>query len=379
MARPRLPLETWGELRPVKGRKTPTVRAHYRDSDGRTRLIERSGKTLAQARNHLLEALRDRQMPTYETMTSETTIEQAVKLYLDTVTGLADSTMNNYRNALKNVVVAGLGELRLRELTVPRAERFIKAIASSRGPGSAKTIRTVLNNVMGEAVRFGAVEVNPIPATTIPQSERKPIEAPSIASVNEIRRLIREHDNGLDKRGQPRYSDIADLIDLYAATGARTGELLALTWADVTLDGDKATVSISKTLVVGTDNKLKVQDQPKTSRGIRTLKLPEATAGMLTRRRVNAYNDIVFPSSHGTYRWPHNLRRIWREALEGTQYETWTPRDFRKAVATLINDEMGAEAARDQLGHTSTKVTTGHYIQPSHQGPDATDVLKKLV
>jgi len=69
---------------------------------------------------------------------------------------------------------------------------------------------------------------------------------------------------------------------------------------------------------------------------------------------------------------------LWREALEGTVYSGWTPRDFRKAVATLVRDNMGVEAARDQLGHTNESVTLGHYIQPTHEGPDATSVLDML-
>ena len=379
MPRPQLPLETWGKLTRLTVNGKPAARASYRDSDGITRRIQRLGRTHAHAERLLLEALRARLAPTFEDLTAESTVTQAIKSYLDTATHLSESTINVYSNATKSIVATGFGSVLLREVTVPRVERFLKSVTANNGPSQAKTVRTILNNALTEAVRLGALPFNPVAATTVPQSEKKPIKAPSLMAVREIRALIRQHDEGTGERGQVRMSDIADLVDLYAATGARTSELLALVWSDIDLNSSPARLTINKTLVVGTDNKLKVQDHPKTSRGIRTLLLPPSAANILTKRRINSHSEIVFPSSTETYRWPHNLRRIWREALAGTPYDTWTPRDFRKAVATIVKDEMGVEAARDQLGHTSENVTIGHYIQPTYEGPDATDVLEKLI
>jgi integrase len=378
MPRPQLPLETWGKITRLSRGSQRIARISFRDSDGVTRRIQRAGKTHAQAERLLLEAIRTRLAPTFEVLTADSTILEAITSYLDAATKLSDSTINVYRNATKSVVAGGFGSVMLREVTVPRVERFLKTVTMGSGPSQAKTVRTILNNALTEAVRLGAIPFNPVSATTVPQSVKKPIKAPSLMAVREIRSLIRRHDEGVDKRGQKRITDIADLVDLYAATGARTNELLALVWDDIDLNSSPARLTINKTLVTGTDGKLKVQDHPKTSRGIRSLKLPQSAADILTKRRINSHSLIVFPSSTDTYRWSHNLRRIWREALEGTPYETWTPRDFRKAVATIVKDEMGIEAARDQLGHTSENVTIGHYVQPTHEGPDATEVLERL-
>lgn len=379
MTRPALPLETWGKITRLTIDGKPAARASYRDSDGVTRRIQRIGRTHAHAERNLLEALRERLAPTFEDLSSESTVLEAIKSYLESVTHLSDSTINVYRNATKGIVANGFGSVLLREVTVPRCERFLKVVSETNGKSQAKTVRTILNNALTEAVRLGAIPFNPVSATTVPQPEKKPIKAPSLMAVREIRALIRRHDEGEDKRGQKRVSDIADLVDLYAATGARTSELLALVWEDIDLNSSPARLTINKTLVIGTDGKLKVQDHPKTSRGIRTLKIPQSAADMLTSRRIKSHSQIVFPSSTDTYRWPHNLRRIWREALDGTPYESWTPRDFRKAVATIVKEEMGIEAARDQLGHTSENMTVGHYIQPTYEGPDATEVLEKLI
>ncbi len=87
----------------------------------------------------------------------------------------------------------------------------------------------------------------------------------------------------------------------------------------------------------------------------------------------------MFPSTVGTLRWPHHLRRNWRAALAGTPYADVTPRSLRKAVATRIRDELGIETAGAQLGHSSgSTVTPKHYMQPLAVGSDATSGLDEF-
>ena len=40
-----------------------------------------------------------------------------------------------------------------------------------------------------------------------------------------------------------------------------------------------------------------------------------------------------------------------------------TPRTFRKTIATIFADEIGMEAAAEQLGHTSPEITRRHCVQ----------------
>jgi hypothetical protein len=56
----------------------------------------------------------------------------------------------------------GLGRLRIKEITVPVTDRFIKLTIQRSGPGLAKTVRTVLSGMLGLAVRHGALSHNPI-------------------------------------------------------------------------------------------------------------------------------------------------------------------------------------------------------------------------
>jgi|GEM_PF-4581166 len=130
------------------------------------------------------------------------------------------------------------------------------------------------------------------------------------------------------------------------------------------------TVSIVGTVALDAYGKVFIQEHPKTDPWTRTLKLPEYAADILTRRRVDSYGELVFPSSVGTLRWPHNLRRNWREALACTAYAAITPRLLRKAVATRPRDEYGIEVAGEQLAARREALSPGSTTcGPSRSGP----------
>jgi len=99
---------------------------------------------------------------------------------------------------------------------------------------------------------------------------------------------------------------------------------------------------------------------------------------MLLRRRIDSHSEFVFPSAVGTLRLPPNYRTSWRAALAGTPYAGVTPKSFRKTVATVVRDELGIDAAKEQLGHEDKKTTEAHYADQVHRGPASAQVLSRL-
>jgi integrase len=377
MPRPPLELETWGKIRRtvIDGKSTAVCR--FRDSDGITRPMQRQGKTPAEAERNLIRALKARLAPAGEDLNADSTVKQAADKWLAEPerAELAIATMRRYTDILGTIVKKGFGGVRLGEATVPRVDRFLKTVTETNGPSTAKTARTLLQHVFALAVRHGAIRSNPVRDVGRIVQPHKPVVAPDVHSIREMRTLMRAYDATPDKRGAKRTADLGDLFDIYCATGARTAEILALRWTDVDLEATPPTISIRGTVSLDGDGKVYVQDHPKTDSSRRVLKVPQFGVDVLMRRRVESYCDWVFPSAVGTLRWPHNLRRNWREALAGTPYADVSPRALRKAVATLIRDELGIEAAAEQLGHASSQVTRKHYAQPLEVGPDATSTL----
>ena len=220
------------------------------------------------------------------------------------------------------------------------------------------------------AVRQGAIPRSPITDARTVTATKKAETALRREAIWEIRRLLAVRDDSTDKQGRRRYTKICPVVDMYIGTGARTNEVLALYWTAFNFTAEVPYVRLDKTLVV-IDGKLDVQDKPKTDDSIREVKLPPSLVAQLMQMRVESTNALVFPSVTGTALWDNNLLRQWKEALKGTPYAKVTPTVFRKAVATLLAEQVGPEAAADQLGHADVAVTKRHYIKHTKQGPDA--------
>lgn len=381
MARAPLVLETHGKILRKKVNGVPTAYTRYRDADGVTRKVQRIGKTLADAQQNLEKALKLRNFTADEhaELTLDSTVDDLVQEWLTEAREAgtyATATLRTYAKRAETVITPGIGMVRLREVGVSKIDRFVKLVTKSRGPGTARTVRSVLINAFDLARRHGLVDINyarntaPVPAT------RTTPEAPDLDMVKRFIDHLRAFDEKQSKSGRTAY--LHDLVTMFISTGARTAEILALKWPEVHLEETPARVSIAATLVVNESGKLERQGYTKTQSGMRRLQLPASATAMLSRRRVDAYNEIVFPSANGNFRWPHNLRRDWREAVVGSEFEGITPKSFRKAVATLLRDEMGIEVARDQLGHSDERVTKSHYAQRLSEAPDASKVLERF-
>lgn len=377
MPRPPLPLETWGKIRHVQANGTITAIAYYRDSDGKRRRMTRTGRTKTAAENNLKTAIRERigVIDDDELLTPESSLRALAKQWYaeKAAEGLKQGSLWTYKGSIDGHVVPELGDVRLYEATVPRIDRYLKALTRSSGPGTAQTARVVLTGMFALAVRHGAMKANPVTATAAVRTKRARPVAPDKAHVIGIRTRFHEWDNALDGRGRPKITRLLDAVDMLTGTGIRTGELLALKWEDVDLIDCK--VTIRRTVAIDEDGKSFVQEIPKTDDSTRTLLLPPHVVKMLARRARES--EFVFPSTTGTFWHPANFRARWREALKGTDYAGTTPRSFRKLVATTLQRALGSRAAGDQLGHASERTTEQHYIMPTRQGP-ATQVLDDL-
>ena len=379
MGRPPLVLGTWGSITRTKRGTAWVASARFRDFDGVTRKVERRGATGRQAEDALVEHLRDRTRTHGGDMTGDTKVRTLSEQWFEALSqqGKAQGTLDTYSRALRINVLPALGDLRLREATVPVIDRYVTALTERAGTGQAKTARVVLNGMFSLAVRHGAVATNPVRETEPVRIARKEVQTISVAEVIALRERLATWDAGIDKTGNARVTELGPVIDMLLATGARTGEVLAIRWADLDLDDSHPTVAISGTVVQSTGRGLVRQDRTKTASSHRRLRLPTFAATVLrARERTSVY---VFPSSTGTLRSPSNMRRQWRDFRREHGYEEWiTPKTFRKTVATLIRDDLDLDTAAAQLGHSSTAVTQKHYAARLAEGPDVTSILEKF-
>lgn len=240
MPRPPLVIGTWGVIR--REQKAPrhwVAFARFRDFDGVTRKVERTGTTGREAEDTLKEALLNRAKTHGEEITLEATMRSACELWFtDEIEGAkAYNTERRYREVLDLMVLPGLGMLRLREISVARCDRFVKTITKTHGPSAAKHARTVLSGVLGMATRLGVYTSNPIRDVATVKIETKEVETMTVEQVQRMRVLLHADDEAVLR-------DLPDAVDFMLGTSARIGEAMACRWVDIDLEATIPTVLI---------------------------------------------------------------------------------------------------------------------------------------
>ena len=200
-------------------------------------------------------------------------------------------TAQTYRVILDVHVRPVLGEMRLRELSVARLDRFVQTVNVQKGAATAKLVRTVVSGALGLAVRYGAITTNPArDIGRITVKTRRPPRALSPSREGAVGRPTRCRSR-CSPEGPPR-PVLLDARDRGANRRSPRGGL----------GGDRPgrrLVAIEYTIIRVKGVGL-VRKSTKSVAGERTLRLPEFVMGMLRRRQLDTDGEgPLFPHSRG--------------------------------------------------------------------------------
>lgn len=375
MARPRTPLSSYGtihttELSPGRWR----ARTRYRFDDGKLRQVERIAASESKATTALRKALTTIQASTATEVKRETTLRDLGERYLAAKASRAPRTVETYERAVRKIIIPRIGSITVSEATADRLQRFIDAIASEVGVGTAKTVRSVLSGMMGLAARADAVRHNPV--RELAPLEQKAVGATPIplADLAGILAKLRSDQRAHDL-------DLVDLVDFVAGTGVRISEACGLAWDDVDLGAGTATIRANA--VRATGRGVIRQLHTKTDAGTRRIRLPGGVLGILGDRRVRGGpnpHGLVFPTILGNLRDPRNTARDWAQARARLGIGDYSFHSFRKAVATAL-DQAGLTARdiAEYLGHADPSLTMGTYMSKTVGGTRAADALDAVL
>lgn len=150
------------------------------------------------------------------------------------------STFISYETYIHSHIIPHLGKLTLNRLTVTHLQGFFNLKAHSgrldalEGGLSVKTLRNMRNMLhlaISQAIANGLLAKNPLAALKLPKHEKK-----------EMRVLSEDEQDLLEQEVQASHEVLAQGILVCLYTGIRIGELLALKWADVNLQGGSITI-----------------------------------------------------------------------------------------------------------------------------------------
>lgn len=370
--RPSLPIGQHGSISVTGPKGSKTAFCRFRDADGVTRGVTAKGSNIPAARAALLDKLelRKAQMQPGADITNDTLVSELATRWLASLEDdqVRQSTRDQYRRHVSNHILPALGNLRIREATPARLDGFLKAL-EKKGKSIPGIIRVVLGLMFDMAVRYEAVPTNYAKATRPPRSAPKSPKALTDAEVAELQADVAAWAATEGEVGQR----IVDALELLLATGARTGEILALRFS--LFDREARRLRISGTVKYDTIRGLHLQEFTKSGAGMREVVLPPRAVSVLRRRQLAASGDLIFTTGPGGIISPSGFTTKWKLAM-GEKWAHVEPRTIRRTVATRIEREHGSLAASLQLGHTSDAVTKAHYIEKNRVVPDFSSTLE---
>jgi integrase len=293
MARPRTPIGAFGDISfTTMPNGQVQARTRFRDDDGKVRRVAATGTGRAAAERRLKASLTHRTTrSSFAEPTPDSSFTRLVEMWLedldlDLEDKVAESTRSLYERNMRQLVLPTFEHYTLREISVSRVDRFLKALGKNKSYSTAKQAKTVLSLVFGLAVRYDALRGNPVRETA--RLRRPPSRALALTSeqIKVIREAVRGWRRGSGLCGPRPDGQLEQIIEVMLGTSGRIGEVLAIRRCDVDVTRSPATVRICGTIVSPAGKPTRRQDHPKTSKSSRTVSVPSFTAEVLRARLV---------------------------------------------------------------------------------------------
>ena len=260
------------------------------------------------------------------------------------------STKVNYSTAWRLRIEPRFGSMPVRRIKPSHVDDWIADMGQD-GVSPTKAIEAVgvLKRLLDRAVRDKAIPSNPCVLRSVSMPRRPQVERP-VLSPAEVERLASEMTHKRD----------AVLVRLLGYGGLRVGEVLALRWSDVDLEGGMLTIRQSVeastgSMIVG----------PTKTYAMRTITLPGALVRQLsTLKDSQTGTALVFANRSGSYLRYGNWRRdCWNPAVKRSGVKA-RPHDLRATCASLLIDAgASVKDVKQHLGHQDELTTLRLYAR----------------
>lgn len=292
------------------------------------------------------------------------TVGQYLDRWLATHAGKAGGrTVEERTRVVKNHLKPRLGAVRLAKLTPLHVEGLYADLAAAGvGKGVSRTAADLLSIALNAAVRLKLIPFSPAAGVKKPAVPKRDM-------------TILDADQARAVRAAAVSAPCGPLVATALGSGCRSGELLALGWAD--LDLRAATLAVRKALTK-TKQGFALKE-PKTASGRRTVTLPPFAVESLTAHKAAAMRNglldaPVFCTRTGGYLDAKNVLRAFRAVVkkvnksagDGTGLKPIPAKvrfhDLRHTVASvLLSTGHSLRAVSQRLGHRDPAFTLRVY------------------
>lgn len=287
------------------------------------------------------------------------------------------TTVHSYKRVCEAYILPALGHRKMREITPLDVQKFVQqlenlppadrtgkreAADSARiSPATVKRYYCVLQSLLGHACKLGLIAENPANSAriTLPRQTHEKVETFSPEEMNQIF-------SGLMQE-KMKYQVIVYLAFI---TGARRGELCALKWENIHLEGDQPYIDIllSSYKLPGEEVHTK---EPKSETSRRPIAIPEDAAALLVSYRreqmkqADKMGDMwknregwLFTTFDGEPMDPGTVSRWWPKFLDKNSIPRRKFHAIRHTSATIALESGGnIKAVSARLGHAQLSTT----------------------
>lgn len=214
---------------------------------------------------------------------------------LSTSESVAPTTVAMHKRAIQHYILPALGHIKMKDLKPIHVQKFIQEISkelpntSTRNrdqptmklkPATIKRYYVVLQSILSRACKLGVISINPATSSKIdlPQQGQAEIE---IFTKEEASKMLSCLNN------EPLIYQA--LIHLAIVTGARKGELIALTWDNIDLKAGTIIIKQSNYKLTGEEIKTKTTKSGK----IRSVSIPPYCVSLLKDYRVHQMQEQI--------------------------------------------------------------------------------------
>jgi integrase len=301
-------------------------------------------------RDHGVPAVKD------ERQTAATYLRSWLEIVKPTV---RDSAYISYEKKVRLYLIPRLGRVKLARLDAQMVQEAYAWMLTERklSPTTVAHTAGVLKHALKDAVRLGIIPRNVCDAVDPPKKVKRKV---NVYTREQVSQLLAATEG----------SDYEAIIALAVTTGARLGELLALTWTATDLDRARITIQAGRaeTLDGWADT------APKTDSANRVIPLTARVVSLLRDHRKALIerrlwlgdswqeHDYVFPNQIGGQLGHATVERAFAKIVLRAGLKPAKVHDLRHSAASLMlaNGVPVAEVARI-LGHASPAITLRLY------------------
>jgi integrase len=342
------------------------IKWESRGPDGKRKHHSATRATKKEADQFLIEKLKEVGDGTFVQPSRETVAPFLERWLNASRSRVSEATIYQYASVIRCRINPHLGHIplaRLDGLTIQ--ELYAELETKDYAPRSILEVHAILNTALDQAVAWRMIGRNPTDGVIAPSSRSRVPEAWDAVEAARFLASAEEHED--------RHRT---LWRLGLDTGMRMGEMLALSWRDVS--SDRAVVTVRRSLTRTLGGRHRIGEHAKNSSSHRSIVLGATANAALRAHRARqnerrlaagiAWQDLelVFDRGDGRFYDPTTIRWGFERAVIRAGVPRLTPHGMRHTMATLmLAAGVHPKIVSERLGHSSIKMTMDRYSHVS--------------